>query len=168
MKITDLLKSQDSRLIQKLFMSIPVKDYLNYIYKSPADSKHADIAIMRMLSYSDCNSNYVVDFDEPHMGPDENITIGQLLKIAYNMFPVNAEKLYPKQDRKKAEDAAFDIIFNLIFMPFNRMFPTEFAEFCYPSRYYSDLPADDEEDEDDACEIVNFGDLSDFDIEFPF
>ena len=166
MKITDLLKSQDSKLIQKLFMSIPVKDYLNYVYSSPASRKTADITIKEMLSYSDCNSTYIVDFDEPHMGPDENITIGQLLKIAYNMFPVNAENLYPKPDRKKAEQAAMSIVLKLIIMPFFSMFSREFSDYCRV--YYVDPPADDEEDEEDTYEAVDFDDLCNFEIDFPF
>lgn len=167
MKITDLLKSQDSRLIQKLFMNIPVKDYLTYVY-NPAGIEDLPVpAVDDMLLYSDCSPCYIVDFDEPHMGPDENITIGQLLKIAYNMFPVNAEKLYPKPDRKRAEQTALTIVASLIIIPFFTVFSREFKGCCFPP-YCSDPPADDEEDEDDTYENVDFDDICNFDIDLPF
>ncbi len=122
MKITDFKKGQDHQLIQKLFMNIPMVEYLNYVYPRIGMEKELDTVMSVMLSLSDCNSNYIVDFDEEHLGPDKRITIGQMLKIAENMFPVNAERLYPQKDCGRAAEAAANIINGLITVPFTHMF----------------------------------------------
>lgn len=121
---------QDYQLIQKLFMNIPVKEYLNYVYKSIGMEEDLNAVLSTILSFSDCNQNYIVDFDEEHLGADPNITIGQMLRIAERMHPINAETFYPQKDFSKAVEASFQIVNSLIIIPFLNMFEDEIKMVC--------------------------------------
>lgn len=129
---------QDYQLIQRLFMNIPVTEYLEYVYKNIGMEKELKPVLSTLLTFSDCNSNYIVDFDERHLGRDKNITIGQMLRIAERMYPTNAELFYPQKDHVKAKEAAFQIVNSLIIIPFSNMFEDEIK------MVYLDIFDDDE------------------------
>lgn len=103
-------------------MNIPMTEYLDYVYHQIGMEDELAAVTESLLSLSDCNPDYIVDFDEPHMGPDKNITVGQMLRIAQNMFTVNAERLYPHKDMDKAAQTAMHIVNVLITVPFSHMF----------------------------------------------
>ncbi|MGN0603209.1 MAG: hypothetical protein ACI4I2_04455 [Oscillospiraceae bacterium] len=120
----------DYQLIQRLFMNIPVTEYLEYVYKNIGMEKELKPVLSTIMSFSDCNQNYIVDFDEQHLGSDPNITVGQMLRIAERMFPANAELFYPQKDIDKAKEAALQIVNSLIIIPFSNMFEDEIKMAC--------------------------------------
>ena len=98
------------QVIQKMFLKIKVKSYFDFLTRKTGD-KAFDFKCMKLLAYSDADSNYEFNFDISHSSTNENITIGELLSIASKMLK-----------NSNHPDEARDIIYSLMVEPFAKYY----------------------------------------------
>lgn len=123
------------QVIQKMFLKIKVKSYFDFLTRKTGD-KGFDFKCMKLLVYSDADSNYEFDFNISHSSTNENITIGELLSIASKMLK-----------NSNHPDEAREIIYSLMVKPF--------------IKYYSIQCVSNSEDDD----FADFAELDDgFDL----
>lgn len=129
MRLIDFTEKNQTnyQVIQKMFLKIKVKSYFDFLKKKTGD-KGFDYKCMKLLVYSDADSNYVFDFNISHSSINENITIGELLSIASKMLK---NSNHPNEAR--------DIIYSLMVKPFIKYY----SLYCV-----SDLDDDNLEDFD--------------------
>lgn len=111
------LDKTDYQTIQKMFMDIPFKEYVRYCYPLIGYRFAMQDAMNLLLDLSSCDTNYMHSFSDNN--PEENLTIGQMLKIAVGMLKESEH--YEKYDSGEVTEVGLKIVELLVLVPFALM-----------------------------------------------
>ncbi len=116
--------STDYYALQKKFLNIPFKDYVEYIYPRIGMEKQMRYVLNVLTSVSGCDEEYIVDFSE--IAPDTDLTVGQLLRIACIMLDKSAKDKYRNIEIETIRTIGMTIVEMLVVLPFSKLAGQDF------------------------------------------
>lgn len=105
--------------LQRIFMNIPFKEYISYIYPRTGCAHILPEAMHFLTEVCRCNESYYIDFGMKKT--DDTMTVGQLLRIAAGALDSEAEEAYFEYDINKIVSLGVKIVELLILIPFGRL-----------------------------------------------
>lgn len=102
--------------LQNLFMNIPFKEYINYIYPRTGHGEKLTEAVHFLTEICRCSENYIIDFERDDT--DDSMTVGQLLRIATSTLDSQMPRNYPEYNPDKIMSIGIRIVELLIIIPF--------------------------------------------------
>lgn len=114
----------DYYALQKKFLNIPFKDYIEYIYPRIGMEKQMRYVLNVLTSVSGCDEEYIVHFSE--FGPDTDLTVGQLLRIACIMLDKSAKDKYRNIEIETLRTIGMTIVEMLVVLPFSKLAGQDF------------------------------------------
>lgn len=104
--------------LQSIFMNIPYKEYISYIYPKIGCSHMLPEISHFINEVCRCDERYIINFEIEKT--DDNMTVGQLLRIATLTMSNRAEELYSGFDVEKISAIGVKIVELLIIVPFGK------------------------------------------------